>query len=75
MACSTILQFGTQNFLQYDPKVTKELGIPIRNNGPGNAMQPCHLLEVQLGNVLGIISFAAWDKMCHLKKPIHYNRD
>jgi len=55
--------------------MTKELGIPIRHHAFGNAMELNYLLEIEVGNLSGIMSCMAWHKVSHLGEPIHYHHN
>jgi len=55
--------------------VGQKLGVSIGYNGLRHSMEPNDLLEIQLRNVASIISFVAWNKVCHLGKSIYNHHD
>ena len=75
MTSSAILELGSHLLRMCHPKMTKKFGVTVRDYGPWNAMQSHYFLEVQLGNMGGIICLGARDEMCHLGKTIYNHRD
>jgi len=55
--------------------MTKEHGVTIKDNGPGDPMQSHDLFEVQFGHISGIIGFIARDEVGHLGEMVHQNKD
>jgi len=56
-------------------KVTKELGIPIRNHTPWDAMKSHNLLEVEIGYEGSIMDGVTRQKVSHLGESIHHHHD
>src|SRR4051812_41052069 len=75
MTCSTEQQFSLQLSPLTSPKVAKKFSITIRNNSIWHTMQSNNFTKEQISNMRSIIRFMTRNKVCHLRKPIHNNKN
>ena len=55
--------------------MAKELSVSIGHHAFGDAVESNNLLEVEIGNLSGIMSSVAWHKVSHLGETINNHHD
>jgi len=58
-----------------EPKVTKELAVPIRNHTSSDPMKSHNLLQVEIGYLGSIVGGMTRHKMSHPRESIHHHHN